>query len=106
MEREGDANPGGMRAVVGLEIDAVEKAISEYTGNGVVTAANHNTPQQIVISGDMEGLDAVTPVFEEAGAKVRDRVGGTLKFNAPGRKTAGVIAGPGKLTDAVLDALA
>jgi [acyl-carrier-protein] S-malonyltransferase len=70
MEREGVANPGGMRAVVGLSIEDVEKILSEYKGDGVVTAANHNTPQQIVISGDMKGLDDVTPIAEEAGAKV------------------------------------
>lgn len=70
MEREGVANPGGMRAIVGIGIEAVEKILADYTGDGVVTAANHNTPQQIVISGNSEGLDAVTPAMEEAGAKV------------------------------------
>jgi [acyl-carrier-protein] S-malonyltransferase len=70
MEREGAANPGGMRAVVGLAIEEIEEILSGYDGNGVVTAANHNTPQQVVISGNMEGLDAVTPLFEEKGAKV------------------------------------
>lgn len=70
MEREGKANPGGMRAVLGLDINEVEQVISGYEGPGVVTAANHNTPQQIVLSGDMEGLDAVTPVVEEKGGKV------------------------------------
>lgn len=70
MQREGEANPGGMRAVVGLEIEKVEEVIKKYDGRGVVTAANHNTPQQTVISGDMEGLDAVTSLAEESGAKV------------------------------------
>lgn len=70
MEREGVANPGGMRAIVGIGIEEVEKILADYTGDGVVTAANHNTPQQIVISGNSEGLDAVTPAMEEAGAKV------------------------------------
>lgn len=70
MQREGQANPGGMRAVVGLDIDVVEQIINEYEGPGVVTAANHNTPQQVVLSGDMEGLDAVAPVAEEKGGKV------------------------------------
>lgn len=70
MEREGEANPGGMRAVVGLTIEEVEEIINGYEGEGIVTAANHNTPQQIVVSGDMAGLDGITPVAEEKGAKV------------------------------------
>lgn len=70
MEREGAANPGGMRAVVGLSIEAVEEVLAGYHGSGVVTAANHNTPEQIVISGSMDALDAVTPLAEAKGAKV------------------------------------
>ncbi|WP_136808365.1 ACP S-malonyltransferase [Desulfosediminicola flagellatus] len=70
MEREGIANPGGMRAILGVEIDEVEKILADYTGDGIVTAANHNTPQQVVISGNMKGLDDITPAMEEAGAKV------------------------------------
>lgn len=70
MEREGLANPGGMRAVIGLSIEKVEAIIGAYTGPGIVTAANHNTPEQIVISGTMEGLDGVTSLAEESGGKV------------------------------------
>lgn len=70
MEREGVANPGGMRAVVGLSIEQVEEIIDLYDGPGVVTAANHNTPVQVVISGSMDALDNITPVAEEKGAKV------------------------------------
>lgn len=70
MEREGVANPGSMRAVVGLGIDEIEAIISAYTGPGVVTAANHNTPVQIVLSGSIDALDNITPIAEEKGAKV------------------------------------
>jgi [acyl-carrier-protein] S-malonyltransferase len=70
MEREGINNPGGMRAVLGLTIDAVEDLINDYQGEGVVTAANHNCPQQIVISGTMEALDAVGSKAVEQGGKV------------------------------------
>jgi len=70
MEREGDLNPGGMRAVLGLEIEEVESIIEGYKGDGAVTAANHNCPQQIVISGSMDALDVATAAAEEKGAKV------------------------------------
>ncbi len=70
MEREGNKNPGGMRAILGLGIDEVEQAVDSYGGSGVVTVANHNTPQQIVISGSEDGLDGVSPVLEERGARI------------------------------------
>ena len=70
MEREGTINPGGMRAVLGLDIDTIEEVISNYQGPGKVTAANHNTPDQIVISGSFHALDEVSKIAEEKGGKV------------------------------------
>ena len=70
MEREGRLHPGGMRAIVGLDIAAVDALIAGYDGDGVVTAANHNTPQQVVISGTAATMDAVAAKAEELGAKV------------------------------------
>lgn len=70
MEREGRIHPGGMRAVLGLSIDEVEKLVDDYKGLGAVTAANHNTPAQIVISGSMEAMDEITQQAEAQGAKV------------------------------------
>lgn len=69
MEREGDRNPGGMRAILGLSIEEIDSVISEYSGSGVVTAANHNCPQQVVVSGSIDALDDVCKTFEEKGAK-------------------------------------
>ena len=69
MQREGDKNPGGMRAVLGLKIDDVEDIITQCNGF-VVTAANHNTPEQVVISGAIDGLDFASKLASEKGAKV------------------------------------
>lgn len=70
MGREGKKNPGGMRAVLGLEMAKIEKYIDACKGEGIVTAANHNTPQQIVLSGNIEGLDKVCELIEKDGGKV------------------------------------
>jgi [acyl-carrier-protein] S-malonyltransferase len=70
MEREGLRHPGGMRAIVGLDIATIDALIAGYDGDGVVTAANHNTPQQVVISGTGAAMDAVGTKAEELGAKV------------------------------------
>ncbi len=70
MGREGRIRPGGMRAVLGLTIDQVEAHLEKSGVAANVTAANYNTPEQIVVSGDIEGLDLVCQAMEKAGAKV------------------------------------
>ncbi|PID76286.1 MAG: [acyl-carrier-protein] S-malonyltransferase [Deltaproteobacteria bacterium] len=70
MEREGNKNPGGMRAVMGLEISKVEEMIKAYQGPGVITAANHNYQQQVVVSGSFAALDAVCSSLKEQGAAI------------------------------------
>lgn len=69
MEREGTRNPGSMSAILGLDIETVEAAVENYSGPGVVTVANYNTPQQIVISGSADGIDTVAAQLQEQGAK-------------------------------------
>ncbi len=70
MEREGRKHPGGMRAVLGLGIVEIEGMVAQCAEAGVVTVANHNTEQQIVISGEMVALDAVAALATKQGAKV------------------------------------
>ena len=70
MEREGRANPGGMRAVLALPLAKIQEIIGAYNGQGVLCAANHNTAEQIVISGDFAAMDAVGEAISEAGGKV------------------------------------
>ncbi len=69
MGREGEKKPGGMRAVLGLNIEEVEKIVASVK-SGYVTVANHNTEKQVVISGDLEGLELASEKAKEAGAKV------------------------------------
>jgi [acyl-carrier-protein] S-malonyltransferase len=70
MEREGLKNPGGMRAVLGLGITEIETIITQYNGRGIVTAANHNTEKQVVISGEEHAMDAIGVKVAEQGGKV------------------------------------
>jgi len=69
-EREALKYPGSMRAVLGLNIAEVEEIVARCGGSGVVTVANHNTEQQIVISGEVAALDAVSVMAAADGAKV------------------------------------
>lgn len=69
MEREGVANPGGMLAVLGLTIEEIDSLLTTYSGPGVVVVANHNAEQQVIISGDQEGLDNFSEICRENNAK-------------------------------------
>ncbi len=70
MEREGQKHPGAMRAVLGLSVDEIEGIVEQCAGAGVATVANHNTEQQIVISGEVAALDAIGVIAAARGAKI------------------------------------
>jgi [acyl-carrier-protein] S-malonyltransferase len=69
MEREADKNPGGMRAVVKLDIETVKEIVESAKGAGKITVANHNSEQQVVISGEIAALDAASELVKEKGGK-------------------------------------
>lgn len=82
MQAACEANPGTMAAVLGLPDEQVD-AICKNHKDGVVVAANFNCPGQIVISGEVEAVDAACVTLKEAGARraLRLPVGGA--FHSP-----------------------
>ncbi len=71
MKEAGDRRPGGMAAVLGLASDAVSAACEqarEETG-AIIQVANLNLPEQIVISGEHEGLQRAIDLVKEKGAR-------------------------------------
>ncbi len=52
MHRESLSNPGSMVAVIGLDINGVQKLVEDAKGDGILAVANHNTAEQIVITGE------------------------------------------------------
>lgn len=69
MERESDRNPGGMQAVVKLKIEQVRAIVERVQGQGRLTVANHNSGEQIVISGEMAALEAAAELVKAEGGK-------------------------------------
>ena len=82
MQAACEANPGTMAAVLGLPDEQVDEICKNHK-DGVVVAANFNCPGQIVISGEVEAVDAVCVTLKEAGARraLRLPVGGA--FHSP-----------------------
>ena len=54
MQREALANPGAMAAVIGMNIDAVQEIVDMAREKDTLSVANHNTAEQIVITGEKE----------------------------------------------------
>jgi [acyl-carrier-protein] S-malonyltransferase len=67
MQKACEIEPSTMAAVLGLPDATIEDICKAY-GPSVV-AANFNCPGQVVISGSVEGIEAVGNQLKEAGAK-------------------------------------
>ena len=61
---------GTMAAIIGLPDEKVEEICAEVSSEGnVVIPANYNNPGQLVISGNVEAVNAACEKMKEAGAK-------------------------------------
>ena len=69
MHRESLLNPGTMAAVLGMDIDSVSVIVSQAGEKGVLAVANHNTAQQIVITGEKEPLSYAVELIKKKGKK-------------------------------------
>jgi [acyl-carrier-protein] S-malonyltransferase len=69
MHREATSNPGAMAAVIGLDIKAVADIVGLAREEGVLAVANHNTSEQIVISGEKEPVARAVRIVKEKKAR-------------------------------------
>ena len=70
MKRAGELNPGGMAAILGVDIPTLDKVCAEAsTPDEIVQVANDNCPGQVVISGHKPALERAMTGAKAAGAK-------------------------------------
>ncbi len=81
MQKACEIKPSTMAAIIALPDEKVEEVCASIPG--VVVAANYNCPGQIVISGEIEAVNAACEALKEAGAKraLPLKVGGA--FHSP-----------------------
>ena len=81
MQKACEINPSTMAAVLALPDEKVEEICSSI--DGTVVCANYNCPGQLVISGEVEAIDAACEQLLAAGAKraLKLKVGGG--FHSP-----------------------
>lgn len=69
MANAAPAGTGKMVAVMNTPIETIEEACQKASQVGIVSPANYNTPQQIVIGGEIAAVDQAIEYLTEAGAK-------------------------------------
>lgn len=85
MKAAGERSPGGMAAILGLEIDVVDALCAEARAStaGIVQVANDNCPGQIVISGDNQALEEAMRRLTAAGARKVVRLAVSIAAHSP-----------------------
>ncbi|MDR2520591.1 MAG: ACP S-malonyltransferase [Bacteroidales bacterium OttesenSCG-928-I14] len=68
MQKACDSNPGTMAAIIGISETIVEETCNEIEKE-IVVPANYNCPEQIVISGTLEGINIACKLLLKKGAK-------------------------------------
>jgi [acyl-carrier-protein] S-malonyltransferase len=70
MQQAGLHSPGGMVAIIGLDISSLEKiCIEASTKYEIVQIANDNCPGQVVISGAKNAIERAIQLSQRAGAR-------------------------------------
>ena len=80
----GAERPGAMAAILGLANEAVEDICRRATSQaGTVVPANYNALEQVVISGEVAGVERALALAKESGAKRAIRLNVSGAFHSP-----------------------
>lgn len=83
MQESGTRNPGTMAAIVGLSIEKLNEILESLKDEGIVQAANYNSPGQIVISGDVQAVRKAIELTKQNGAKLAKELVVSGAFHSP-----------------------
>ena len=83
MAKAGATQEGAMAAIIGIEDKTISELCSDYSGNGVVVAANYNSPRQVVISGSPEAVESVMDSAKASGARMTVQLNVSGAFHSP-----------------------
>ena len=84
MYESGVKKPGTMAAILGDVGRPIEEICDQATREaGLVVPANYNCPGQLVVSGEVAGVERAMALFKEAGAKRAIRLNVSGAFHSP-----------------------
>ena len=88
MDNAGKLIPGTMAAVIGMDRAKVKELTQELSSEQIVVAANYNTENQIVISGNIETVQDFIDIAKENGARMAIPLNVSGAFHSPLMKPA------------------
>jgi [acyl-carrier-protein] S-malonyltransferase len=88
MQHAGETNPGTMAAIIGMPDSALETLLADASSEGIVQAANFNSPGQIVISGAIPAVRKALELAPSRGARMAKELVVSGAFHSPLMKPA------------------
>jgi [acyl-carrier-protein] S-malonyltransferase len=88
MQHAGEKHPGTMAAIIGMPDSALEDLLIEAGTEGIVQAANYNSPGQIVISGDIAAVRKAIALAPSKGSRMAKELIVSGAFHSPLMKPA------------------
>ena len=88
MDNAGKLIPGTMAAVIGMDRAKVKELTQKLSSEQIVVAANYNTENQIVISGNIEAVQDFIDIAKENGARMAIPLNVSGAFHSPLMKPA------------------
>jgi [acyl-carrier-protein] S-malonyltransferase len=83
MQKACDEWPGTMAAIIGLDPKVIREICQIAGKDGIVQAANYNSPGQVVISGSVSGVRKAMEVAKERGARIVKELVVSGAFHSP-----------------------
>jgi [acyl-carrier-protein] S-malonyltransferase len=83
MHATGIERPGAMAAILGDAARPIEDICDAASSEGMTVPANYNCPGQIVISGEIAGVERAMALAKKAGAKRAVRLNVSGAFHSP-----------------------
>jgi [acyl-carrier-protein] S-malonyltransferase len=83
MYAAGVERPGAMAALIGMPEGNLDRLLEEYGKTGILAPANYNSPAQVVISGQVESVEAAVAGARDFGAKRAIRLNVSGAFHSP-----------------------
>ncbi|MDG2267089.1 MAG: ACP S-malonyltransferase, partial [Candidatus Marinimicrobia bacterium] len=84
MQIAGKTNPGTMAAIIGMSFEDIQNICTTITKeNSIVVPANHNSPNQIVISGNKPAVLEAMEQARNSGARLVKELNVSGAFHSP-----------------------
>ena len=89
MQIAGNTNPGTMAAIIGISFEDIQRICEASSKkDSVVVPANHNSPNQIVVSGNKSAVHKAMESSRKSGARLVKELNVSGAFHSPLMKSA------------------